>query len=189
MYTVEFNLLSAILTHLAHIVNGKKTYFIVQQFPGQKSVTRRTAFLWCLDINSLKYLFLFFRENVIGYMISSLTGIKLAQKFREKWLLPPDKTGRSFIGWGRSQDSVHLSPYWKLDNLGLSTHFTALSGIFIILSWELTKKETNFTVDLFILTSKPIKWCKVTQTWVGQIHYIWTHNFIHIFLEIDNSFE
>ena len=30
-------------------------------------------------------------------------------------------------------------------------------GIFTILSWELTKKETNFTVDLFILTSKPIK--------------------------------
>ena len=121
-------------------------------------------------------------------LLVRLAGIKLAQKFREKWLLPPDKTGRSFIGWGRSQDSVHLSPYWKLDNLGLSTHFTALSGIFIILSWELTK-ETNFTVDLFILTSKPIKWCKVTQTWVGQIHYIWTHNFIHIFLEIDNSFE
>ena len=26
-------------------------------------------------------------------------------------LLPPDKTGRSFIGRGRSQDSVNLSPY------------------------------------------------------------------------------
>ena len=38
----------------------------------------------------------------------------------------------------------------KARHSGLSTRFTALS-------WELTKKETNFTVDLFILTSKPIK--------------------------------
>ena len=38
----------------------------------------------------------------------------------------------------------------KARHLGLSTHFTTLS-------WELTKKETSFTVDLFILTSKPIK--------------------------------
>ena len=85
-----------------------------------------------------------------------VTGVKLAQKFREKWLLSPDKTGRSFIGWGRSQDSVNLSPYWKHDTLGLSTRFTTLS-------WELKKKETIFTVDLLILTSKPIKWSTETQ--------------------------
>ena len=30
------------------------------------------------------------------------TGFKLAQKFREKWLLPPGKIGRSFIGQERS---------------------------------------------------------------------------------------
>ena len=55
-----------------------------------------------------------------------------------------------------------------------STHFTALS-------WELTKKKTIFTVDLLILTSKPIKWSTEIQTWVGQMHHIC----IHIFLEID----
>ena len=45
----------------------------------------------------------------------------------------------------------------------------------------INKKETIFTVDLFILTSKPIKWFTETQTWVEQMHHIWTH----IFLEID----
>ena len=87
----------------------------------------------------------------------SLTaGFKLAQKFREKWLLPQDKTGRSFIGWGRSQDSVYLSPYWKRYIQDSQPTLPHCLG-------ELTKKETNFTVDLFILTSKPIKWCKVTK--------------------------
>ena len=39
----------------------------------------------------------------------------------------------------------------------LDSLYCIVLGIFTILSWELTKKETNFTVDLFILTSKPIK--------------------------------
>ena len=81
----------------------------------------------------------------LGKACYPCTGVKLAQKFREMWLLPPDKTGRSFIGWGRSQDSVNLSSYWKHDTSGLSSRFT-------LLSWELTKKETIFAVDLFILS-------------------------------------
>ena len=103
-----------------------------------------------------------------------LAGFKLAQKFREKWLLPQDKTGRSFIGWGRSQDSVYLSPYWKRYIQDSQPTLPHCLG-------ELTKKETNFTVDLFILTSKPIKWCKVTKIYVGKCIISGHIKFIHIF--------
>ena len=140
--------------------------------------------LWVLiRSTSLTYVFMENWKKYLGIITKySPSGFKLAQKFREKWLLPPDKTGRSFIGWGRSQDSVYLSSYWKCDIKDSRLTLPHCLG-------ELTKKETNFTVDLFILTSKPIKCCKVTQIWVGQMHYIWTHKFIHIFLEIDNPFQ
>ena len=41
-----------------------------------------------------------FRTSHINVNVASKysAGVKLAQKFREKCLLPPDKTGRSFIG-------------------------------------------------------------------------------------------
>ena len=43
----------------------------------------------------------------VNYVLQYVNGN--AEKFREKWLLPPDKTRKSFIGLGRSQDSVYLS--------------------------------------------------------------------------------
>ena len=39
-----------------------------------------------------------FQPKNIYYFQQQTSGFKLAQKFREKGLLPPDITGRSFIG-------------------------------------------------------------------------------------------
>ena len=62
------------------------------------------------------------------------SGVKLTQTFREKWLLPPDKTGRSFIGWRRSQDSITLLKAW---------HLRTLDSLYCNVLW-INKKGSNF---------------------------------------------
>ena len=93
------------------------------------------------------------------------TGFKRAQKFREKWLLPPGKIGRSFIGQERSYS---YRPGLVLNvaiNISLYKIFIDSKGIFFFYYYNYLPSVYFLLIQLHVT--------EANYSWKFSVNFIW----------------
>ena len=104
--------------------------------------------------------------NSVAYC-RSCSGFKLAQKFREKWLLPPGKIGRSFIGQERS---YNYRPGLILNicvaiNIPLYKIFIDSKGIFFFYYYNYLPRVYFLLIQLHVTDAN--------YSWKFKVNFIW----------------
>ena len=103
---------------------------------------------------------------------SDQSGFKLAQKFREKWLLPPGKIGRSFIGQERSYNYLPRLLAWSWIYVLLNVAINILLYKIFIDSKGIFFYYYNYLPRVYFLLIQ-LHVTDANYSWKFYVNFIW----------------